>query len=185
MRHVSNMDVKLIISIFEALDQHGIIKVAGGFAVNGDDRKITIINAPRNLARGNDGADGLRLFQRFRRKDMADVVLADDDLHIHAKIIFIAQDFHDPSARVLGGGGHWMIETSTITFSRSSQSLLLRMASSPSTRCGLCWRGFLPVGGRRSRSSAAGSSSSSSSVGYSIPSGMMISFPTFSSMGAT
>jgi len=98
------VDLKLVITVLEARDEHGIVKVAGGFAVNGDDGQMAEITARGDFFLRDDGVDLLRFFQHLRGKDVRDMVLADDHLHVDAEIVFIAEDFSDASAGALCGG---------------------------------------------------------------------------------
>ena len=56
-----------------------------------------------NLTRGNDRADPLCFFQNLRREDVRNVVLADDDLHVHTEIVFVAQNLDHAATGILGG----------------------------------------------------------------------------------
>ena len=105
MGDIGNVDVKFVVPALQAAHQHGIVKVAGRFSVDGHNRQVAIINPAGNLAGWNDRTDLLRLFQNFRRENMRDVVLADDHFHIHAKIVFISEDLHHPPAGALRCGG--------------------------------------------------------------------------------
>jgi len=34
---VGNVDLKLVVAVFQDANEHGVVEVAGGFAVDGDD----------------------------------------------------------------------------------------------------------------------------------------------------
>src|SRR6185437_105692 len=102
--HVGNVDLKLIVAVIEPRDQHGIVKVARGLAVNGHDREVAEVAARGDFLLRDDGVDLLRFFQHLRWENVRDMVLADDHLHVNAEIVFIAENFGDASAGALGGG---------------------------------------------------------------------------------
>jgi hypothetical protein len=102
--NICNVDLKFIVAAGQAADEDRIIKVAGGFTVNGDNGQIAEVAAAGEFLWRNDRADLLRFFEHGLRKDVADVVLADHDFHVHAEVVFIAEDFNDASARLMSGG---------------------------------------------------------------------------------
>ena len=85
-------------------DEDGVVEVARGFAVDGDDGKIAVVAAVAEFSCG-----GLRCSiacassQHFGGKAMRQVKLADHDFDVDAEVIFVAEDFDDAAARVLGG----------------------------------------------------------------------------------
>ena len=87
-------------------DEDGVVEVPGGFAVDGDDGEVAEVAAAGDFLRIEAG-DGARAAssQNIVRENVREVVLADDDLDIHAKVAFAAEDFDDAAAGGTGGGG--------------------------------------------------------------------------------
>ncbi len=105
MRDVGDVDLKFVVSIGELADEDGIVKVAGGFTIDGDDGKVAEIAAALQFGGRNRGGDGAGFGDDRRRKVVGQVVLADDDLDVNAEIVFVADDLDDAAAGILGGGG--------------------------------------------------------------------------------
>src|SRR6476469_7633997 len=103
MGYVGNVHLKLITSASQLADMNSIVKVAGSLAINGYDRQVAIVIAMFQLLVRQNGADGLRLLQDLGGKKMADMVLANDDFHVHTEIIFIADNINHLAARTLVG----------------------------------------------------------------------------------
>jgi len=95
MGNVGDVDLQEPAAVFAAFNVDGIVEVAGGFAVDGNDGK-----AAKILAAGEfgfcDGAGELFGFVgNFAGKRVGQVMLADDDFGVHAEIAGTAQDFND------------------------------------------------------------------------------------------
>ena len=105
MRHVGNVHLQLVVSVRQAADVDGVIEVAGGLAVDSHDGQAAVVAAPVQLAVRNDVLDRLSLFQHFGGKVVRQVELADDDLHVHAEIVFVAEDLDYAPAGILRGRG--------------------------------------------------------------------------------
>ena len=84
----------------------GVVEVARRLAVDGHDGQRAKVAAVAAVwpAR-NHSVELLRLLQDLDRKVVRQVEFADDDLDIDAEIVFVAKNFHHPSARVFGGRG--------------------------------------------------------------------------------
>src|ERR1019366_8875220 len=89
----------------------GVVEVAGGFSVDGHDGEMAVVAAAAQIIGGDDvvafafAGDRLRFFDDFERKAVGHVKLANHDFDVDAEIVFLAQDFDDAAARVLGGAG--------------------------------------------------------------------------------
>src|SRR5581483_12236228 len=94
VRHVGNVHMQLEVAVGQAVGGDGVVEVARGLAVNGDDGKGAEVATGAQLGRGNDVLDRLRFFQNLGGKPVRQVVLADDDLHVNAEIVFVTEDFH-------------------------------------------------------------------------------------------
>jgi len=86
------------------LNQDGIVEIASGLAVNGDDGQVA------EVAAGGDGfgietGNGARFGENFLGKDAGEMVLADDHLDIDAEVVGMAEDFDDLAARGTDRGG--------------------------------------------------------------------------------
>src|SRR5262249_36521054 len=85
----------------QAFDIHGVVKVARGFSVDGDDGQAAEVFA----AGAVDFADGHRaalcLLRDFGGEVMRKMVLANDDLGVHAEIAGASENFDDAT----GGRG--------------------------------------------------------------------------------
>src|SRR5262249_27068115 len=78
-------------------------EVTGGFAVDGHYWQTAVVVTATEFLGRNLRADLPRLFQHCIGKYMANMMLADDDLHVYAEIVFAAQDLDHATARALGG----------------------------------------------------------------------------------
>ena len=107
MRDVGDVHLQFIVAVFELADVDSIVEVAGGLAVNGDDRQLAVVPAMAQFAHGNGVVvpDGLRLFDYLGREAMRQVELADHDFDVHSEIAFFAEDLDDTAARILRGRG--------------------------------------------------------------------------------
>ncbi len=90
------MDLQLGVAVWQGSDEHGVVEVAGGLAVDGHDRQAAEVFAAGEFG-GGQRRDRLRgAFFRFgqdvRRKSMRDGVLADDDFDVNPKGIWRAED---------------------------------------------------------------------------------------------
>ena len=95
------MNLQLEIAILEFCNQHGIVKVTRGFAVDGHNRQGTKIAPPMKFAQRNDRGRVLRLLEGASGKVMRQVKLPDGDFNIYAEVILAAEDLDDSSSRIL------------------------------------------------------------------------------------
>ena len=100
MAHVSNgyqQAPALAAPDLDGLAIHGIVKVAGILAVDGDEWNIREIDAPALIERAHRVGQRLGLRQTGLRKLMRHAIFAHRDLHLHAGIVHLAQHFdHAP-----------------------------------------------------------------------------------------
>src|SRR6185437_8334761 len=85
-------------------DQHGVVEVAGGFAVNGNDGQLAEVAAARDLL-WVEMRHGTRLGQHAFGKDARQLVFSDHHLDVHAEVVRGAEHFDDAADRGTGGGG--------------------------------------------------------------------------------
>src|SRR5438094_3038470 len=81
-----------------------VIEVAGGFAVDGNDRQVAVVAAMLQFRCRDDRLDGLRLVDDLGRKVVGQVKLANHDFDVHSEIVFLAQYFDHAPAGTLRGG---------------------------------------------------------------------------------
>src|SRR5208337_4265432 len=102
---VGDVDLQFVVAVFELADVDGVVEIARGFSVDGDDGKLTVVAAVTQCAGGNVGCDGLGFCDHFGREAMGQVKLADHDLDVDSEVVFFAENFDDASARILRGAG--------------------------------------------------------------------------------
>ena len=105
MGDVGDVDLELVVSVGELADEDGIVEVAGGFAVDGDDGEVAEVAAALQFSGRDRRGDGAGFGDDRLGKVVGQVVLANDDLDIDAEIVFVAEDFDDAAARIFGCGG--------------------------------------------------------------------------------
>jgi hypothetical protein len=90
---------------FRVADVDGVVEIARGFAVDGDDGKLAVVAAmTRSSASGI--SDAMAALLRSLRAGSGEAVkLADHDLDVDAEIVFFAENFDDAAARILRGAG--------------------------------------------------------------------------------
>ena len=81
-------------------DGDGVVEVAGGFTVDGDDGQCAEIAALAFLRRDHRGAL-CASSMTWPRKVVRQMKFADDDFDVDAEVVFAAEDFDDASARIL------------------------------------------------------------------------------------
>ena len=100
--HVGDRDQQspALLATFERLAIDRVVEVACVFTVDGHERHVGEIDATGLV----DRTDGVGQCQRLgfggRREDVRDVVLADRDLDLHARIVDLAEHFVDASDRL-------------------------------------------------------------------------------------
>ena len=94
------MDLQRIVAVWKALHPDGIVKVAGGLAIDGYDGQVAEVAPARQLGLWNHLLDRPRLVDHGLRKPVRDVMLADHDFDVDAEIVFMAEDLNDASGRV-------------------------------------------------------------------------------------
>ena len=195
MRDVGDVDLELEVAVRHAADGDRIVEVARGFAVDGDDGQRAEVAAMAQLAGGDHRVEVLRFLQDFDREAMRQVKLADDDLDVDAEVVFVAENFEDAAARVLGRRGpvgdldfdDYTFEVGPFATTRfgAEDAILLSHPLAKPGRAGWGTRacfasGWVAPSFPRFLSGRAGIAD-----GHSDPRGMMICCVTFSSMGVT
>src|SRR5579864_5561454 len=104
LRDVGDMNLQLETAVWQSRHQHGIVEVASGFSINGDNWETAEVAPGAGLLRRNDRFDSFRLVQNLVGEAVGQMIFANDDLNIHAEIILVAQDFYDTTAWILRRG---------------------------------------------------------------------------------
>ena len=68
MGHVGDVYLEFKVAILETADGDGVIEIARRLSINSDDRQRAIVAPLAEFRGGNDGLDGLRRFENFRRE---------------------------------------------------------------------------------------------------------------------
>ena len=97
--HVGDVNLEEPAAVFTALDVHGVVEVAGGFAVDRDDGKLAKILATGTVGFGDGMSDLIGVVDDFGSKGVRQVMLTDDDFGVHAEVARAAENFGDPSGR--------------------------------------------------------------------------------------
>ena len=83
------------LSLAKHADQDGVVKIAGGLSVDGDDGEFAEVAAALKFADWDDRGDVLGFLQHRRRKVMRQVEFANGDFDVDAEVVFAAEDFDD------------------------------------------------------------------------------------------
>ena len=97
MGNVGDVHLKEPAAVVAALDVNGVVKVAGGFAVNGDDREFAEIFPASAVVFRNGQGEALGFMQNFVGKGVRKMMFANNDFGIHTEIAGTAEDFDDAS----------------------------------------------------------------------------------------
>src|SRR5262249_2478140 len=103
MSNVGDVDMEFVVSVGQVIHKHGVVKIPSGFAVDGHNGQVPIVVAALQFAVRDSGVELLGLLANRLGEDVTDMVLANDDLNIDAKIILAAQDLHYAATWALGG----------------------------------------------------------------------------------
>jgi hypothetical protein len=103
MGHVRDVNLKFVIAALYLPDGNSVVKVAGGFAINGDNGEIAGVASLLGLGRRDDRLNILRFVEDFWRKMMRQVKFTDDDFYVDPEVVFITQNFDYASSRILSG----------------------------------------------------------------------------------
>ena len=105
--YVGDVDLQFVVAVFELADVDGVVEIAGGFSVDGDDGKIAVVAAVTQCFGGNFGFvasfDGLGFLDHFGREAVGEVKLADHDFDVDSEVVFFAQNLDHAAARLLRG----------------------------------------------------------------------------------
>ena len=102
---VGDVDLEFVVSVFELANVDGVVEIAGGFSVDGDDGEMAVVAAAAQGLGADGRFDRLRFFDDGGREAVGQVKLADHDFDVDSEIAFLAEDFDDASAGLLRSAG--------------------------------------------------------------------------------
>src|ERR1035437_2081550 len=116
---VGAVDVQGEVAVREATDPDGVVEIACRLAIDDHDRHVAEVAAPLDVGLGDPSGHRLRLLDDLGRELVGQVVLADDDLHVDAKIVGVAEDFDHAADRgraALGILQHFDVDHHAVQF---------------------------------------------------------------------
>jgi len=99
VRDVGDMDLEEPDAVLTTLDVNGIVKVARGFAVDGDNGKLAEVFATGAFGFGDRRGETFGFLLDFAREEMREMVFADNDFGVHTEVAGAAENFDDAPAR--------------------------------------------------------------------------------------
>jgi hypothetical protein len=93
--NVGDVHLKEPAAVVAALDVNGVVEVAGGFAVNGNNGELAEIFPPGAIVFRNGQGETLGFMQKFVGESVGKMMLANDDFGIHTEIAGAAKYFDD------------------------------------------------------------------------------------------
>ncbi|SPE19890.1 hypothetical protein SBA5_250120 [Candidatus Sulfotelmatomonas gaucii] len=118
MGYVGDVDLELVAAVRALADEDGVVKILGGFAVDGDDGEGAEVAAAGDFGGvemsdgasfGEDGgvemSDGASFGEDVFGKDAQELMLADRDFDVDAEVVGRTEDFnHTADGRARGSG---------------------------------------------------------------------------------
>ena len=101
MRNVGDVHLQLEVACRQPAHRHSIIEIACRLPIDSNNGQCTVIMPMRQLLRRQRSLESFCLLQYLYRKLVRQVVLANNDLNIHAKIVRIAEYLHYSPGRSL------------------------------------------------------------------------------------
>src|SRR5579863_542854 len=103
--NVGDVNVQFEIIVGQLADEDGVVEVASGFSVDGDDGEVAEVAAVLEFAGRDDRGNRLRFLESGGWKMMREMKFADDDFDVDAEVVFATEDLDNFAACALGGGG--------------------------------------------------------------------------------
>ena len=88
-------------------DEDGVVKIARGLSIDGDDRQVAEIFAALTQSFTHGLRTMLRFIQSFAGEYMREMMLADDDFGVDAEFARTAENFDDAAGRGCASIGCW------------------------------------------------------------------------------
>ncbi len=95
MTHVGDVDLQGEAAVIQALHPDGVVEIARGFAVDGDDIERAEIAAAGKFGFRDRSGKRARLGENLVGEMMRDVMRADEDFDVDAEIVRAAENFDD------------------------------------------------------------------------------------------
>ena len=102
------------------VDENGVVEVAGGLAIDGDDGQVAEVAAVGDDF-GVEMGDSAGFGENLVGKDAREMVLADDHLDVDAEVVGMAENFDDLAAGGTSGrgpGGDFNVDDETFEIAR-------------------------------------------------------------------
>src|SRR5437879_6226039 len=99
VRDVGDVDLKMPASVGAMLDVDGVVEIARGFAIDGDDGQVAEIFAAGALGFVDGLCATLGFIKNFCGEEVREMMLANDDLGVDAEIAGTAENFDDAAGR--------------------------------------------------------------------------------------
>src|SRR5260370_1426695 len=99
MRDIGDVDLQVPAAIGAMLDVNGVVEIARSLAVNGDDRQVAKVLAAAALGFADGLGTALGFVKDFGGEDMREMMLADDDFGVDAKVARATENFDDAAGR--------------------------------------------------------------------------------------
>ncbi len=98
VRHVRNVHLQLIVPVRQLSDMNRIVEIARCLAVNRNDWQVAEIAPASQIGLRDALRSGFRLRNHFRRKNVRQMMLSDDDLYVDPDVARPAENL-DHAAR--------------------------------------------------------------------------------------
>src|SRR6266446_8182479 len=99
VRYIGDVNFEVPAAISAMLYVDGVVEIARGLSIDGDDRQVAEILAARTLGFTHGLRATLRFIQNFAGEYMREMMLADDDFGVNAEIAGTPENLDDPAGR--------------------------------------------------------------------------------------
>src|SRR6202165_251041 len=99
VRYIGDVDLQVPAAIGAMLYVDGVVEIARGLSIDGDDRQVAEILAARTLDFTHGTRAMLRFMQNFGGEYMREMMLANDDLGVNAELAGTPENLDDPAGR--------------------------------------------------------------------------------------
>ena len=99
VRYIGDVHFEVPAAVGAMFDEDGVVEIARGLSIDGDDRQVAEIFAARTLSFTHGLRAMLRFIQNFAGEYMREMMLADDDFGVDPEIAGTPENFDDPSGR--------------------------------------------------------------------------------------
>ena len=99
VRYIGDVHFEVPAAVGAMFDEDGVVEIARGLSIDGDDRQVAEIFAARTLSFTHGLRAMLRFIQNFAGEYMREMMLADDDFGVDPEIAGTSENFDNPSGR--------------------------------------------------------------------------------------